>query len=120
MKELNVTTYRGYSQVNGSITLSQLHELICGNTYQTQINNIQQALAAGDNDRADRIKAQLPYLTATTNYHERRLPYSLEYYNDIATLDFDNMQLGQMEIFRRQAEADDATLLHTSVRDATD
>lgn len=111
MKELNVTTYRGYSQVNGSITLSQLHELICGNTYQTQINNIQQALAAGDNDRADRIKAQLPYLTATTNYHERRLPYSLEYYNDIATLDFDNMQLGQMEIFRRQAEADDATLL---------
>ncbi|WOG20050.1 BT4734/BF3469 family protein [Bacteroides thetaiotaomicron] len=49
------------------------------------------------------MKKQLPYRTVTATYSNERLAYSLETYQDIITLDFDDMEVEKIPGYRRLA-----------------
>lgn len=110
MKKFMVTSYRGYSQVIGQISLRTFFEQFRIGVYRRQITDIEKALKEGDLLKADRIKRQLPYFTLTTNYAHCRLPHSLCAYNDLLLLDFDEMASEDLPRLRQLAEADENTI----------
>ena len=56
---------------------------------------------AGETVKADHMKKQLPYCTITATYAKERLAYSLDKYQDIITLDFDDMPAEKIPEFRQ-------------------
>lgn len=101
MKNIVITTYRGLSLVSGSISIRQLFEFIRGNVYRDRIRRLREAMEEGDTTKADRMKKQLPYHTITATYIKERLAYSLDTYQDIITLDCDDMPAEKLPEFRR-------------------
>lgn len=101
MVEILITTYRGLSLVSGQITIEYLFELMRGNTYRDKIRRLREAVEEGDMAKADRMKKQLPYRTITTTYTTERLAYSLAAYQDIITLDCDDMEMEKLPVYRQ-------------------
>ena len=91
MENISITTYRGLSLVSGSISIRQMFEFIRGDVYRDRIRRLREAMDAGDTVKADHMKKQLPYCTITATYAKERLAYSLDKYQDIITLDCDDM-----------------------------
>ena len=56
---------------------------------------------AGETVKADHMKKQLPYCTITATYAKERLAYSLDKYQDIITLDCDDMPAEKIPEFRQ-------------------
>lgn len=110
MELLSITTYRGYSKVNGSMPIEQFFSLVGGVAFREKILEIRRAEQEGDHMRADHMKKQLAYFTFTANYFEERLPYSLMRYLDAITLDFDEMESARMPFYRQLVNEDPATL----------
>lgn len=103
MNNIVITTYRGLSLVSGSISIGQMFEFIRGNVYRDRIRRLREAMEAGDTAKADRMKKQLPYHTITATYAKERLAYSLDKYQDIITLDCDDMPAEKLPEFRQLA-----------------
>ncbi len=55
----------------------------------------------GETVKADHMKKQLPYCTITATYAKERLAYSLDKYQDIITLDCDDMPAEKIPEFRQ-------------------
>lgn len=103
MENITITTYRGLSLVSGEMSIEQMFEFIRGNVFRDRILRLRDTMEAGDTAKADRMKKQLPYYTITTNYFNERLAYSMKIYQDIITLDCDDMPAEQLPMFRRLA-----------------
>ncbi|TGY27264.1 virulence protein E [Bacteroides caecimuris] len=103
MNNILITTYRGLSLVSGSISIGQMFEFIRGNVYRDRIRRLREAMDEGDTVKADRMKKQLPYHTITATYAKERLAYSLDKYQDIITLDCDDMPAEKLPEFRQLA-----------------
>lgn len=101
MENIAITTYRGLSLVSGTISIQQLFEFIRGDVYRDSIRRLREAMDAGDTVKADRMKKQLPYRTITSTYVKERLAYSLNEYQDIITLDCDDMPAEKLPEFRQ-------------------
>lgn len=101
MKNIVITTYRGLSLVSGSISIEQLFDFIRGNVYRDRIRRLREAMEEGDTAKAERMKKQLPYHTITTTYTKERLAYSLATYQDIITLDCDDMAAEKLPEYRQ-------------------
>lgn len=101
MENIVVSTYRGLSLVSGSINIRQQFDLIRGDIYRERVHRLRDAMEAGEPERADRMKKQLPYCTLTTTYTKERLAYSIDRYQDIITLDCDDMPTEKLPEFRR-------------------
>ena len=101
MKNIVITTYRGLSLVSGSMSIEQLFEFIRGNVYRDRIRRLREAMEEGDTVKAERMKKQLPYHTITTTYTKERLAYSLATYQDIITLDCDDMAAEKLPEYRQ-------------------
>ena len=100
MENIVITTYRGLSLVSGRITIRQLFAFIRGDVYRDRIRRLREAMEEGDTAKADRMKKQLPYHTITATYIKERLAYSLDTYQDIITLDCDDMPAEKLPEFR--------------------
>lgn len=98
-----MSTYRGLSLVSGSINIRQQFDLIRGDIYRERVHRLRDAMKAGESAKADRMKKQLPYCTLTATYTKERLAYSLDRYQDIITLDCDDMPAEKLPEFRRLA-----------------
>ena len=68
MENITVSTYRGLSLVSGSINIRQQFDLIRGDIYRERVHRLRDAMEAGEPERADRMKKQLPYCTLTASY----------------------------------------------------
>ena len=101
MENISITTYRGLSLVSGSISIRQMFEFIRGDVYRDRIRRLREAMDAGDTVKADHMKKQLPYCTITATYAKERLAYSLDKYQDIITLDCDDMPAEKIPEFRQ-------------------
>ena len=110
MSNLFVTTYRGYSKVHGSMPIEQFFSFVSGTLFRDKILALRQAEEEGDHAKADHMKKQLSYYTFTANYLEERLPYSMQRYLDIMTLDFDEMEFDKIPYYRKLVNDDPATL----------
>ena len=80
-----------------------MFEFIRGNVYRDRIRRLREAMDEGDTVKADRMKKQLPYHTITATYAKERLAYSLDKYQDIITLDCDDMPAEKLPEFRQLA-----------------
>ena len=101
MENISITTYRGLSLVSGSISIRQMFEFIRGDVYRDRIRRLREAMDAGETVKADHMKKQLPYCTITATYAKERLAYSLDKYQDIITLDCDDMPAEKIPEFRQ-------------------
>lgn len=101
MENISITTYRGLSLVSGSISIRQMFEFIRGEIYRDRIRRLREAMDAGETVKADHMKKQLPYCTITATYAKERLAYSLDKYQDIITLDCDDMPAEKIPEFRQ-------------------
>ena len=101
MENISITTYRGLSLVSGSISIRQMFEFIRGDIYRDRIRRLREAMDAGETVKADHMKKQLPYCTITATYAKERLAYSLDKYQDIITLDCDDMPAEKIPEFRQ-------------------
>lgn len=100
MGNILATTYRGLSLVSGHITIEQLFAFIRGDVFRDRIRRLREAMEAGDTKKADHMKKQLPYYSVTSLYGAERLAYSLIAYQDIITLDCDEMPAEKIPAFR--------------------
>lgn len=101
MEYIAITTYRGLSLVSGTISIPQLFGFIRGDIYRDRIWRLRETMDAGETEKADHMKKQLPYYTITTTYIKERLAYSLDKYQDIITLDCDEMPVEKLPEFRQ-------------------
>lgn len=101
MENISITTYRGLSLASGSISIRQMFEFIRGDVYRDRIRRLREAMDAGETVKADHMKKQLPYCTITATYAKERLAYSLDTYQDIITLDCDDMPAEKIPEFRQ-------------------
>ena len=101
MENIAITTYRGLSLVSGSISIRQMFEFIRGDVYRDRIRRLREAVDAGETVKADHMKKQLPYCTITATYAKERLAYSMDKYQDIITLDCDDMPTERLPEFRK-------------------
>ncbi|WP_321480224.1 VapE domain-containing protein [uncultured Bacteroides sp.] len=102
----SVTTFRGFSKVSGEMPLTSFFEEIRSIKYVKLIDKITLLVNSGDTDRANAVKKQLPFITITANYKEKRLPESILRYNDVQTVDIDNLTDEQVLTLRPIIEAD--------------
>lgn len=105
-----ITAFRGYTSPLGNKTVVDVMTEIKNGQYKTMIERICKAMDEGNLDSADRIKKQLPFVTATANYKERRLPWGIMCYNRIITIDIDHLEEDQIERVRKAIEACPHTL----------
>lgn len=110
MKDIVVTTYRGFSTVSGETTLKQVMKEIKEGTYLLKIEKINKLMEEGKEEEASHVKSQLPYLTLTANYQEKRLDYSLIRYNQAITIDIDGLSDEQIEPIGKLIANDPYTL----------
>lgn len=110
MENIVTTTYRGLSLVSGTISVELLFKFIREDYYRDRIRRIREAMEAGDTAKAVRMKKQLPYFTLTATYNMERLGYSMAKYQDIITLDFDDMPADKLAECRQRANACPDTL----------
>lgn len=106
MKNIAITTYNGYSAVAGETTLTEVIKDIREGKNLLLIHKIEQLVQEGDIEKADRVKKQLPFLTLTANYQQKRLPYSILRYNPVITIDIDKLKEEQIAPIRTQIEND--------------
>ena len=109
MESISVTTYRGFSTVNGETTLAQDMADIKNGKYARLIIKIASLVIQGT-EEANNVKKQLPFRTLTANYRERRLAYGIIRYNPIITLDLDELEEDRLEAIRSLINNDPNTL----------
>lgn len=110
MESISVTTYRGFSTVNGETTLAQDMADIKNGKYARLIIKIASLVIQGKTEEANNVKKQLPFRTLTANYRERRLAYGIIRYNPIITLDLDELEEDRLEAIRSLINNDPNTL----------
>ena len=104
MKKIMATTYRGYTNVSGEITLEQAIQEIRTGKCKKSIERLQLLMQDNDQESVDRVKRQLPLFTVTGNFGERRLPWSLIRYNPLVTIDIDYLKREEMAAIRKAIE----------------
>lgn len=110
MESISVTTYRGFSTVNGETTLAQDMADIKNGKYARLIIKIASLVIQGKTEEANNVKKQLPFRTLTANYRERRLAYGIIRYNPVITLDLDELEKDRLEAIRSLINNDPNTL----------
>ena len=110
MESISVTTYRGFSTVNGETTLAQDMADIKNGKYARLIIKIASLVIQGKTEEANNVKKQLPFRTLTANYRERRLAYGIIRYNPVITLDLDELEEDRLEAIRSLINNDPNTL----------
>lgn len=101
MEKIIVSTYRGLSLVSGEMNIELLFEFIRGNTFRDRVLRLRDATETGETEKAERMKKQLPFHTITSVYTDERLAYSMAAYQDIITLDCDEMPVEDLPMFRQ-------------------
>lgn len=104
-----VTTYRGFSNVAGSISLAEFFNRIASPAYEHLIRKIGSLTAEGKVSEVANVKRQLPFFTITAGYGKKRLPESITVYNDLITIDIDGLTDEQVAGLRPRIEQDPAT-----------
>ncbi len=110
MEKISVTTYSGFSNVNGETNLEQELADIKSGKYARLIIKITSLVVQGKIEEANHVKKQLPFRTVTANYCDRRLPPGIIRYNPIITLDLDELLPEQLELTRTLINSDPHTL----------
>ena len=110
MENVKVTTYRGFSIVNGETTLAQDLADIREGQFAKLVIKIASLVAQGKMEEAGRVKKQLPFRSVTANYRDRRLASGLLRYNPILTLDLDEQPEERLEEIRASINSDPDTL----------
>ena len=110
MENIPVTTYRGFSTVNGETTLAADLEDIRNGRYAKSVIKIASLVAQGRTEEANNVKKQLPFRTVTANYRERRLPHGIVRYNPVLTLDLDGQPEERLKELRELINNDPDTL----------
>lgn len=100
MEKINVTTYRGFSNVSGETSFHQDIADIRNGKYAPLIQQIAALVAQGRIEEANTLKKRLPFHTVTANYREKRLAYSIVRYNLLVTLDADDIAESRIEEIR--------------------
>lgn len=106
-----VTTYSGFSKVKGAISMAQLATDIASEKYMRIIGHIRLLNEEGKTDEMKRVKRQLAFFTVTTRYQTQRLPEGITAYNDLITIDIDELSDEEVIQFRPLIEQDPATIL---------
>lgn len=96
--------------MSGSLSIDRFFSLISSPTYSRQIEKIGLFVQSDKINKANNVKRQLPFFTATANYLERRLPESISRYNDLITIDIDGLTDEQVCELRPLIEQDPATI----------
>lgn len=110
MNNLKVTTYKGFSKVKGEISIEEFFSSIIGKKYEATIQKIAWLTKEERIKEANNVKRQLAFFTFTANYHTERLPESIKHYNDLITIDIDNLTDEQVVQFRPIIEQDPHTI----------
>lgn len=110
MENVKVTTYRGFSIVNGETTLAQDLADIREGQFAKLVIKIASLVAQGKMEEAGRVKKQLPFRSVTANYRDRRLASGLLRYNPVLTLDLDEQPEERLEEIRASINSDPDTL----------
>lgn len=110
MNNIKVTSYCGFSKVRDTLTLSEFFQHIRNGKYAAKVFVIHQLAGEGKIKEANNRKRQLDFFTVTAVYQEKRLPESIETYNDLITIDIDGLSNTQVETFRPLIEQDPTTV----------
>lgn len=112
MESLSVTTYKGFSKVFGEISLTEFITIIRSDRYKKKIEEVASLVNEGLIDKANEVKKQLPIFTATANYAGNRLPEGIMRYNDVPTIDIDDLTDEQVVSLKPIIEADPYVLVN--------
>jgi len=93
---MNVTIYEGFNKNRGDYSLEAILDGIRRGRWSKTVENIRQALLAGDNEKADRLKKGLPAFTFSATYSGSRKRDNLTGYEGRIMLDVDKLDADQV------------------------
>lgn len=88
---MKVTVFERFTLNRGDHSLDTILEAIGAGRWSEQIVEIRRAREAGDNERADRLKRQLPAFTLSATYEGARKTANIIQYNGLIILDVDHL-----------------------------
>ena len=109
---MQATTFRGYTDVTGQISLEQLiNGIKSSEKVQRLLDRISFQMHRGDEETAKSIKMQLPFITLTSNFSTIRQGCGILTYNGIITIDIDYLEKDVLATTRKIIESDPNTLI---------
>jgi len=93
---MNVTIYEGFNKNRGDYSLEAILDGIRRGRWSKTVENIRQALLAGDSEKADRLKKSLPAFTFSATYSGSRKRDNLTGYEGRIMLDVDKLDADQV------------------------
>jgi len=94
---MNVTIYEGFNKNRGDFPLLAILNGIRDGRWSKTVVAIREALQAGDNEKADRMKKGLPAFTFSANYTGSRKKDSMSHYTGLIMLDIDKLDADQID-----------------------
>lgn len=86
-----------WSDLSGLLTVEECLLRIKTGTYKTQVDILRKYLADGDTEYYDRGKKNLPAVTFSASFNQKRNRSSISIYNQLLVLDFDKLSKELME-----------------------
>ena len=94
---INTSLFALFGRYQGDASLEGVLENIRRGTYRLTIGEIRKALAAGEKERAAKLKKTLPAFTPQATYTKKRLNPYITGYNQLVILDIDHVGKRELE-----------------------
>lgn len=107
---MNVTLFQGFSRNRGDIPVEEFLRGIGDGRSAATVNQIRQAIAEGDSEKAEKLKKSLPGYTLSATYTGARRAETLGCYNRLIVLDIDKLEAGEVARLKARIEAIPRTL----------
>lgn len=94
---INTSLFALFGRYQGDASLAGVLENIQRGTYKQNVGEIREALAAGEKERAAKLKKTLPAFTPQATYTKKRLNPYITGYNQLVILDIDHVGKRELE-----------------------
>lgn len=94
---INTSLFALFGRYQGDASLAGVLENIQRGTYKQNVGEIREALAAGEKERAAKLKKTLPAFTPQATYSGKRLDPHITRYNQLVILDIDHVGKRELE-----------------------
>ncbi len=105
-----ISIFKNFHRNCGNMRLAEVLNAIKEGGYAARVTNLQEALAKGDSEAADKLKKGLPGFTLSATYKGRRIDENIDRYNGWVMLDIDKIDSSRVEALKEKAAAIPHTL----------
>lgn len=108
--KLMVSLYQDFKVNLGTVNIMDLFKEIKSDKYQSEINSIRYAVHSGKESLVDELKSKLIAFTTSGVFNENRTKVNLQTYSQIIGLDFDDIDVTEVQQLKTNIDKSEYTL----------